>query len=318
VIEHGGNIPGFSASLSLIPSEKSAVVLLANSNNVNLFLTAARSELINRLLGRESDRDYAEYGDLQAGFDAEALKANLAAAKTYQPAEGELAAFVGDYTSPNGVIKIALNADKTSLIVTQPVGDGITIDVPIVPFAAGKFLTNDPLLAGIVIAFEATAEGAMQIIQDGTAVARRNVEGTTGITVADPTGRYTLTIPSQFLSQFIGNLVVFVSPNPQVVYAVEALPTEGDDIVANVERWNKIYDPNFNEKPLSQDTLTLADGTVWNVVRYPAPSGQEGVVYARIVDNVLYGFSQVGTPDALATLNDITLEVLASFTLTNK
>ncbi|MCU0624317.1 MAG: serine hydrolase [Gemmatimonadaceae bacterium] len=112
--QHGGNIDGFTAAVTLLPNERIGVVVLANQNGAALPELLTRTAL-DRLLGRDRKdwngealraRDAAQGGQRQ--MEERKGEARIAGTKPSQP----MAAYVGTYAdSGYGEATIALERD---------------------------------------------------------------------------------------------------------------------------------------------------------------------------------------------------------------
>jgi len=89
IVQHGGNVIGYSANVTLVPEKGIGIVLLANSNQANLFLEVARLRLIEILAGLPSERDLAATINTLAGYKPEELRAALEQARAFRLEELE-------------------------------------------------------------------------------------------------------------------------------------------------------------------------------------------------------------------------------------
>jgi CubicO group peptidase (beta-lactamase class C family) len=126
IVEHGGNIDGFSANLSFLPNDRIGVVVLTNLDG-NPVPNLVTSNVYDRLLGLDqipwSQRGLAaEAGGKKA--EQEAKDKGYSPRKMGTHPSHELTDYAGDYSNPGyGMVTIALEGDKFKLTlnkVTKP------------------------------------------------------------------------------------------------------------------------------------------------------------------------------------------------------
>jgi CubicO group peptidase (beta-lactamase class C family) len=126
VVEHGGEIDGFTANLSFLPAERIGVVVLTNLDG-NPAPTIVTNNVYDRLLGLDqapwNQRLLAaETGGKKA--EQEAKDKGYSPRKTGTHPSHDLKDYVGDYSNPGyGVASIALASEKLKLTlnkVTRP------------------------------------------------------------------------------------------------------------------------------------------------------------------------------------------------------
>jgi CubicO group peptidase (beta-lactamase class C family) len=81
VVEHGGNIHGFSSSMQLIPERGLGIQILTNANTVNDFLATIRLGITERILNLQPRSDFSQEPYLkskQLAIQARTYKANPA------------------------------------------------------------------------------------------------------------------------------------------------------------------------------------------------------------------------------------------------
>jgi hypothetical protein len=99
LVEHGGNIDGMTAALLLLPEKKIGVVVLANLNGSLLPMTLGM-DILDRMLGNESQDLAVTYGALAAFNEFGVQFALEPDAKTRKPGTKptyELKSYVGKY-----------------------------------------------------------------------------------------------------------------------------------------------------------------------------------------------------------------------------
>ena len=114
-VEHGGNIDGFSASLSFLPADGIGVVILTNLDG-NPVPTIASYSIYDRLLGLDQvEWNKRMLASEQGGKKAEqeAKDKGYSSRKTGTHPSHELKDYAGEYSNPGyGVAAIALDGDK--------------------------------------------------------------------------------------------------------------------------------------------------------------------------------------------------------------
>ena len=111
VVEHGGNIDGFSALVFMIPEESLGMVLLTNKNGTRLGYTLAYT-ISDILLDREREDWYGQaYGDNEEDEEEEEEPKEEESITT--PAPHPIEDYVGTYTHPGyGDVIIEMDGDE--------------------------------------------------------------------------------------------------------------------------------------------------------------------------------------------------------------
>lgn len=115
LIHHGGNIDGFSALVSFMPSQKAGMVVLTNLNG-NSLTEVVTSTFYDRLLEKEGKDWHKYFMDFSDKMKEQTEKAKAESASdkvpNTQPSHA-LDAYVGDYEFPGyGVFKVAKKDGK--------------------------------------------------------------------------------------------------------------------------------------------------------------------------------------------------------------
>mgnify|MGYP000530001293 FL=1 len=95
IVEHGGNINGFTANMQLIPAKGLGIVLLTNMDGAEDFGNATRFGLLERIVKLQPRNEFKT-----ASYPS--LKAKLEAARTYKPTPEALKAIEGSYALITG------------------------------------------------------------------------------------------------------------------------------------------------------------------------------------------------------------------------
>ncbi len=285
LLEHGGNIDGFSASVTLIPSAKIGFVLLTNAN-ASAMPEVARLRLAELLVGLQPDQDLAATYNKLANYDPVQYRARLAAVHTYKADPAELDQYAGDYTSPVGKVSVAIADGKLRLTIEK---QG---DVELVPFEKGGFLANTLPIKGTVFTFKIDEQGTVSLYQDiggqMISIAQRAGKGANTSLYKDPQGLFTATIPNGLLVQQSAGLAVIQSPDPKGAFIMTAAPATGDTLEAAALKFNKNFDPSFNQKPDTTKEVKTTDGLIWTQFGYKLLSDQLLVITLTQQKNTIY------------------------------
>lgn len=113
VVQHGGNIDGFSAMVSVMPTERIGVVILVN-RHATPFNNVIPLRVYDHLLGLEPLPWEARYRDLYESMAAggRAAKSHRSASAQSAPPSHPLADFAGRYSHPGyGVFSVRVEGD---------------------------------------------------------------------------------------------------------------------------------------------------------------------------------------------------------------
>jgi hypothetical protein len=159
LIEHGGNIDGFSGVVSMLPEENIGVVVLTNS--MNIVGNAIARELFDRLLGLE-ERDWNSH---YKGLFAEIMEMFAASAGAQEEPRPDtspslpLTDYRGIYEHPAfGRVEIEMNDDK----LTAKFPSGLTSELEHFHFDVFKGNTSDFYLSAITLRFHLSISGSIE------------------------------------------------------------------------------------------------------------------------------------------------------------
>ena len=311
LVNHGGNVDGFSADVTLVPSAGAGVVLLANADLSALFIEVARLTLVEALLDMAPERDLAAYLNRQSSFDPAVIAARMEAARSYQPDPALIAPLLGEYSSPAGRLIIFMEGDQVFL---RQITEGTTVVAELVPISDNEFVVNGIQGAGMqAFRFEIDEQGTVTMFQENIQAGQKLGEGVTEVMAVDPEGRYRFQVPQGLATTTLGNLIVLTATEPTGVFAAEAIAAEGDDPRANAERWFLAYDPTFDEPLLDSRQVPLPDGSVWTQLIYPAPGGQLSVALVRLEGGTAYFVGLVAAQADLPALTPALNQILLTF-----
>src|SRR5258708_918766 len=207
LVQHDGVIRGFTAEVMLIPSEKTGIVFLFNTNSP-LFTDALRLSVMEALLGLKPEQDIAQAINARFHFDPAEYKKDVAAAKAYKADPTALIRLTGEYSGLAGDASLVVRDGALHLVIASS-----KQDVVLIPFAPDMFLINGTL--GTVITIKPDASGVMTAYQDNTVVAQRLDKNVKASTYIDPQGRFTLTIPAGLTVRRKGDMLIVQPPqNP--------------------------------------------------------------------------------------------------------
>ena len=122
IVEHGGNIDGFSALVAMLPAEKIGVVALANLNGTSL-PTSIAYRVFDLLLGLEpvewNERFHKDHLEIKAAIE-QSEKQTAAERKEGHPPAHALEEYTGAYQHPGyGAIHLSLQNGKMQALLND-------------------------------------------------------------------------------------------------------------------------------------------------------------------------------------------------------
>jgi CubicO group peptidase (beta-lactamase class C family) len=159
LVEHGGNIDGFSALVSLLPEENTGVVVLFNSLNLMGYVIVR--DIYDRLLGLEARDWSSHYKNLFAEI-MEAMFGTAGAKEKPKPDTSPslpLADFAGIYAHP-AFNRVEVKVDYDKIIVKFQ--SGLTSELEHFHFDVFKGTTSDFYLPVINIRFHLNTSGDVE------------------------------------------------------------------------------------------------------------------------------------------------------------
>jgi CubicO group peptidase (beta-lactamase class C family) len=166
LVEHSGDVKGFAANITLVPSEKIGVVVLTNVQTVESFRQAVRIRLTENLLGIAPNRDIAKLVDRT---DLTELKKDFETARTFKADAAVIAKLPGDYLGVLGQVHIELSDGR---LFARP--QGWLLIYELAPFAPDKVLYSAGTLTGsLVLSFKIDAQNSVTFYQDGVKMLER-------------------------------------------------------------------------------------------------------------------------------------------------
>jgi CubicO group peptidase (beta-lactamase class C family) len=264
MVEHGGNIDGFSAEVQLVPSRGLGVVILTNLNGANEFLNEVRLGITERTLGMTP----------LSQFKPNALTKQLEAAKTFKPDLAALKSLEGKYALITGDSAV-LNLKDGQLSITQ---GGQTF--PMVAASKTEFIVN--VLGSLVsLEFQTDPNGLVWVSQGGQVVGVRVPAGTPASSeFKNAANQYSFTLPTNLtLAQQTPNFSVFESSTPAAT-VITASTKAQTDLEQSVKAVVNQFDPSFKQKPDNVRALPPVNGIVWTQYLYQIPNDQIVVALA--------------------------------------
>ncbi len=268
IVEHGGNIDGFSAEVQLVPSKGLGIVILSNLNGANEFTTELRLGITERALGMTP----------LSQFQPSALSAQLEAAKTFKPDLGVLKSLEGKYALITGDSAV-LSVKDGQLSITQ---GGQTF--PMIAASKTEFIVN--VLGSLIsLEFQIDPSGLVWVYQDGQVVGVRVPTSSTTPASSEfknAGNQYSFTLPANLsLAQQTPNFSVFQSANPAATVIVATTKTQAD-LEQSVKVVVDQFDPSFKQKPDNVRELPAINGVVWTQYLYQLPNDQILVALAAV------------------------------------
>ena len=166
LVQHGGNVIGETANVTLLPEQRSGVVIMANADGANAFMEVMRLHVAEVLLGR-SDVDVNATLQTQLkvlGQDNASLKADREAARTYQPKAGELSALAGTYQSLADPKPTQVEVSGKRALRLESGFQEVRFSAQLLPLGEGRFMATAQPLTGAVFKFvENTEERTIEL-----------------------------------------------------------------------------------------------------------------------------------------------------------
>ncbi len=160
LVQHGGNVTGGTANVTLLPKQRSGVVILANADSANFFMEAVRLHVAALLLGRsQPDINATLQAQLKVvGQDNATREANLEAVRTYRVKPGELSALANTYESLADPKPTRVNVVNERELKLESGLQGIRFSVALLPIGDDRFMAADDPLVGAVVRFAGSAK----------------------------------------------------------------------------------------------------------------------------------------------------------------
>ncbi|HHY55514.1 MAG TPA: alpha/beta fold hydrolase [Chloroflexi bacterium] len=177
IIQHDGQGVGYSASVSLAPTEGVGVVVLTNGNGAHAFVESVRQHLLAWALAIDPMPDAQAVVEAQMaiiGMDNATRRARLEQVRTYRAEPDALAAFAGEYTHLMGATSPVMVVAGTRTLSLAIELQGMALNLELAPIAPDKFLINTDPLRGLEVSFDRSDNGDATIVLAGMPVATRS------------------------------------------------------------------------------------------------------------------------------------------------
>ena len=161
LVQHGGNVIGATANVTLLPEQDSGVVILANADSANFFMEAVRLHVAEVLLGQtEPDVNAVIQAQLEVvGQDNASRNADLEAVRTYQADADELDALTGTYESLADPEPTQVSLTDEGELKLESGLQALRFSSVLLPIGNDRFIAADDILAGAVVRFVKGEEG---------------------------------------------------------------------------------------------------------------------------------------------------------------
>ena len=161
LVQHGGNVIGATANVTLLPGQDSGVVILANADSANFFMEALRLHVAKALLSRtEPDVNAVLQAQLKVvGQDNATRKADLEAVRTYQANPAELSTLIGTYKSLADPKFTQVELTDEGELELESGLQALRFSTALLPIGDDRFIAADDILAGAVVRFTQSEEG---------------------------------------------------------------------------------------------------------------------------------------------------------------
>lgn len=287
IVEHGGNIDGFSAEVALVPSKGLGIVILSNLNGANEFTQEVRLGITERALSMNPLSKY----------QPNPLNTQLEAAKTFKPDLRILKSLEGTYKLITGD-SLVIGLKDGQLSLTQ---SGQTF--PMFASSNTNFILN--VMGSLVpLEFQIDPSGLVWVYQEGQVVGVRVPASSSTAPASEfknTASQYSFTLPTNLtLAQQTPNFSVFESSKPEagVIVATTKVQT---DLELSVKAVVNQFDPSFKQKPDNTRELPAINGIVWTQYLYQLPNDQILVALAaRKGDTAFVMIAQLKAADVSA------------------
>ncbi|WP_194023996.1 serine hydrolase [Nodosilinea sp. LEGE 07298] len=161
LVQHSGNVDGLTANVTLLPESRSGVVVLANAEGANIFMETVRLHVAQLLLGRSSpDVNAILQAQLEvSGQDNASRRADLNAARTYQPEPGEFVPWAGTYESLADPQPTQVSVVGGRTLMLESGFQAIRFSAELLPLGEDRFIATTQPLIGYVFRFIEGADG---------------------------------------------------------------------------------------------------------------------------------------------------------------
>ncbi len=302
IVEHGGNINGFSAEVQMLPQKGWGMVLLTNLNNANAFLNSTRLALTEDLLKMNPRSDFSGDSALAAQAVIDGAKNFVAKPQTLKQLEGTYALITGD------TLKIALEDGK--LLATQ---QGQTFRL--IPASDTKYIIDFNGFF-LLLEFQIAPNGFVWLVQDEQVVGVKIPSQTSSqpkTTLTDNKNTFSVVLPASIeVVQSTPSFIVAQSDNPQAAFLFNVSPAK-TTLEESALAFIKQLEPSFNLKPSQTSSLPAINGIVWTQILYALPDNQTLAIFATKKGNSVYIVAVQAETKDLAALTPAIQQILSSY-----
>ncbi len=310
VVDHGGNINGFTAQMQLLPEKGIGFVLLTNMDGANEFTGTTRLGLTERLLNMQPRSDFGQ-SDYAKG---KALKAQ---ALTYKPNPTDLKKLEGTYELITGdIIEISVKDGVLS-------GSQNGLEFNLVAASATKYLLELPGQISI-LDFKISFSGTIWMYQDDELVGVNRFGSSATSTTAsasaelkDSKGRYTASLPSALkIVQATPDFTIAQSATPKATFVFSAGEAKAN-LETSVLVLLKQLDSSFDLKPMRSDQLPAVNGVTWTQFLYTLPGDQTLAVLATERNKVVHMVAVQALTKDINAAAPLLNQILSSYKFSN-
>jgi len=175
VVQHDGQAPGYSASVSFAPEAGVGVVILTNASYAFGFVESVRLHILEALLDVTPRHDTQAIIEAQLaleGRDLASVMGPVEAVRSFTPEAAHLEALAGSYTSLIDGASVTVTVVENRALRMEALVQGTPLDLALVPYAADSFLSNTAPFRGLPVQFTTDAAGTTLLFQ-GQPLAQR-------------------------------------------------------------------------------------------------------------------------------------------------
>jgi ribonucleotide monophosphatase NagD (HAD superfamily) len=300
VVEHGGNINGFTAAMQLLPEKRLGFVLLTNQNAASEFTQTTSRGLTELLLNMQPRSDFADSGYSATRVLIEQTKTHKPSLEQYKAHEGNYALISGD--------RLRVYVENGKLFAQQ---GGQIFELKAA--SSSQYVVD---VGGFILAieFQTDANGLVWLYQEGTVVGVR-LPATTATASAntafkDPQARFNVVLPAEL--QIVQSQPILIAQTAQAAFvflngaAKATLEQSAQALLQQIE-------PSFNLKPIQVNTLPAINGIVWTQQLYALPQEQILALLITQRGNQVYAIAVQAEAKNINSTAPILQQLLSSY-----
>ncbi len=303
MVEHGGNINGFTASVQMLPQKGWGMVLLTNLDGANAFISSTRLTLTEELLNIRPRSDFSGSPALAAQALIAGAKNFVANPQTLKQLEGTYALITGD------TLKLAL--ENGNLLATQ---QGQTFQL--IPASDTKYIIDFNGFF-LLLEFQIAPNGFIWLLQDGGVVGVKIPSQTSSqpktTTLTDSKNTFSAVLPTGVeIVQSTPNFIVAQSDKPEAALIFAAVAAKAT-LEESALTFIKQLEPSFNLKPSQSSVLPAINGIIWTQMLYALPDNQTLAIFASQKGNSVYIVAVQAQTKDFAALTPAIEAILSSY-----